>query len=225
MLMKINRALGKAVLVVYAVVSLPFVLLFAQSEYFRFQTWQELARKSANIVPTEYFFCGDSITASGRNWGLPLGLNPLTTFNEGSDGALIRQVTRQVDKVAPKLPKVISIMAGTNDAMQKDFDLQVATGDLRELFELISKYPRISFLITSVPETRDGENRSRIEALNGIIRQEAANHPNVQYIDLNAAFSRNPDNPGSLYVDNVHLSSDGLAIWAELIRERIENLH
>jgi len=34
MLMKVNRALGKAVLVVYAVVSLPFVLLFAQSEYF-----------------------------------------------------------------------------------------------------------------------------------------------------------------------------------------------
>jgi len=207
---------------IYCLLALPSVLLLLQSEYYRFQTWQELVRKTDNIVPTEYFFCGDSITASGRNWGLLLGLNPLLTLNQALTGAYIAQVEDQVEKAVSGKPKLISIMAGTNDVYREDFSVQVASNDFQKIFSIISKHPDISFLITSVPESKSGAQHDRIEALNSLIKQQASLNRNVQYIDLNAALAGYQHDRDNLYEDDVHLSPEGIALWADLIRSRLQ---
>ena len=212
------RILLVTALACYCLFALPAVLLLLQSEYYRFQTWQELSRKAAHVTPTKYVFCGDSITASGRNWGLLLGVNPLSTMNEGFSGALIRQVKDQVEKASMREPRLISVMAGTNDVHQADFNLASATNDFREILQIAANHPEIMFTVTSLPETREGDLAGPISELNKFVREESSRHRNVVFIDLNAAFSKSGKERAALYEDNVHLSAEGLRIWAAHLR-------
>ena len=105
-------------LVLWLVLTLPIVTVLTINSWSRSVFLETLAHWRSKVFPLKYVFVGDSITAGGRNWGWRLWDNPLAARNMAGNGYTVWQIEGQVrDAIAKYHPKVIFILAGTNDLL------------------------------------------------------------------------------------------------------------
>lgn len=173
MTFRIKVHLSKAILVSYLALSLPVVLVFIKSEYFRFVYFETVSHWTSNVHPIEYAFVGDSITAGGRNWGLRLESNPFSAKNFAGDGYTVHQISNQVSKALEYEPKWIFIMAGTNDILSfhdEKQDLSTVSSRYKELLGKFDKEKTIP-IITLIPFTQREQYNPTIKILNQEIKK------------------------------------------------------
>lgn len=218
---RILIAIAGAAAFAYLLLTLPLAALFIQSEYFRFLALEQVSWKLAKLRPPGIVFTGDSITAGGRNWGLRMGSHPFATLNLAGSDYTVSQVFYQVKRAASMGPEVVSIQAGTNDVLSREYKFERLKADYARIFSLIDAHPGTLFLVTSVPPFRNGFRSSRITEVNDFLRGEAGARKNAVYVDLAGAI-RETSIPGEeLYVDNVHFDDPAYGIWAELVKSRL----
>lgn len=205
------------VLALYAIVTAPLALLFLQSEQFRSVTASEVTRKLAHVRQLPYALAGDSLTAQWASAGQDLAGSIFGALNLGASGAVLSQITGQLENAARLKPQVLSIAAGTNDRLQGRSDDEILAG-WDALILQAKTLPLQRVVVTAVPFPREATQDARLLALNVALRSkvEAAGW---RFVDLNAAILAAPDR-GALYqTDGLHFAPPIYALWAKALRE------
>jgi lysophospholipase L1-like esterase len=221
---KLFKFFGLTATIIYVLATMPFVMLALQSEYYRFITLEQVSWKVAKLRPPKLVFAGDSITAGGRNWGLQLHLSPLAAINLGESGYLTSQIGFQVVRASNLGPEYVVVLAGTNDILGEDFDIDRFKRDYSAIFKTVQTFPDITYLITSIPSLRDCQFKEQIYVANRFLEEETAQYSNANFLDLAKALDSSGLPPEKLYSDNVHLDRSAYQIWADLIRGNLPTL-
>jgi lysophospholipase L1-like esterase len=203
-----------AVLSLYFALTLPIVLVFAQSEYSRFIVSQVVTKWKGKLSGVESAYLGDSLTAGGRNWGeFPNALNL------AGDGYLVRQVADQVDKAKPFSPARIYLAAGTNDVLASgEVDLARFQADYAEMLDK-ALATGADVVVTEIPFTDNASHTGEIQGANAVIRALAAAR-NVRVVACNDLLA-----PGGVLldrytIDGVHLSDAAYReVWIPRLHE------
>jgi lysophospholipase L1-like esterase len=196
----------------YLTASLPLVLLYAQSAYFRATTSAEITRKLSHFVPMEAVFCGDSITAAVPDWSDALGLRPYSTLNLAAPGLLVAQVEDQVRRALALRTRRIMVMAGTNDLG----DPRLTDDDILGKWAAILELPRGSSVaqrfVIGIPLQGDPGLDTRVGRLNHELSR-AAERNGWRFVDLNQAFLASPSPRSALFPDGRHFSATAYRLW------------
>lgn len=202
----------------YCLATLPLVLLFVQSENYRFVTIEEISRKLAHLRLLKYVFIGDSLTAEGLNWGLRLGESRFSAVNLGAPGYTITQIEAQLDNAVRLQPRYLSILAGTNDYEFGRTDEQIVD-DYRQLLEHARSLGFSSIIVTSLPFRADPVHDSRLGALNRKLKA-LVEESGGKFLDLNSAIIRSPNRGALFQSDGLHFSPRMYEVWARLLKEQ-----
>ena len=186
----------------------------------------------------DLYFEGDSIT---RRWGTSdakyadflanwkenfFGWNA-TNFGWGGDttaNILWRLQNGELDGVNPK---VIVLMAGTNDVGNNPDDAKIekVTSGIKAILDLMrEKAPRATIILTGITP-RNGA--STIPIINKINDQIAkfADGKTIRYLNFNDKLAK-PDGTliEGMTVDGLHLSLKGYQIWADALKPILNEL-
>lgn len=205
-----------AFLLCYLALTLPIILVFAQSEYSRFILSQVVTKWKGKLVGVESAYLGDSLTAGGRNWGdFPDALNL------AGDGYFIRQVTGQVDKAKPFSPARIYLAAGTNDILSPgEVDLARFEADYAEMLDKALATGAV-VVVTEIPLTANPSHNSEIWRANAVIRALAAAR-NIRVVACNDLLAPEGILLGQYTTDGVHLSDAAYEeVWIPRMRESL----
>lgn len=200
------------VLAIYAIVTAPLALLFLWSDNFRAVTVHEVTRKLAHVKPLPYALAGDSLTAQWVSAGRDLAGSRFGALNLGAPGAVLSQITWQLDNAARLKPRVLSIAAGTNDRLQGRSNEEILAG-WDALILHAKTLPLQSVVVTAVPLPRDPSQDARLLALNADL-QAKVKSAGWGFVDLNAAILRAPDRAALYQPDGLHFSAQMYALWA-----------
>jgi lysophospholipase L1-like esterase len=188
---------------------------FAANEQLRFQYMQTVSDDVAKVVPPRLVFLGDSNTAAGGNWGWRVLGNPISAINLGVSNYTIRQVAFMVPRAAEYRPSVVAVMAGTNDILANHASVEQIRRDFDFLMDALARAHEKS-IVTLIPLSSDARFTPEIEAANAVIREVAARR-GAAVIDLNLFIAEGGRLEPEMTVDGVHLSANGLNIWADQI--------
>ncbi|MBJ21244.1 MAG: hypothetical protein GY910_02620 [bacterium] len=167
-------------------------------------------------------------SSSIRLWStLEADMAPLRVLNRGFGGAHMDHVVHFADRIiAPYAARAIVVYAGDNDigagkspeTVEADFRALVAK--VREdqptvpIYYLTIKASRLRWKLWS----------SMLEA-NRLIGAIAAEHPGIHIIDVSTPMidrGRGGKPPRELFLfDGLHLSAEGYALWASIVREHL----
>ncbi len=165
--------------------------------------------KSANAIPGDYVFLGDSIT---QRMSLSFIAKPSTNY--GIAGLTTGGMIDLLGRIAGLEDSGrIHIMIGVND-----FVFGIDTGLAKRLTEINSLLPESVPLVWSAITpvySRSGIN-AKIQRANSQIRTLCAKRQNCTFID---AFTLFAGEEARLYVDNVHLSPEGYRVWQAALLE------
>ncbi len=167
-------------------------------------------------------------SSSIRRWEqLAFDFRDYDLIQRGFGGAQFDDLNRYLDEIVlPYVPAAIVIWAGTNDIAAGSEGGEVAA-DYEEFVQAVrAKQPEVEiFYLGIMPTPGRFGNRPQEAVANSVIAQRAAGDPHLHYIDLPAAFAAldPPEGPEfkSLFVDGIHLSRQGYALWAGIIRPRV----
>lgn len=158
---------------------------------------------------------GNSLTAYG-NWS---GLLPNNTvLNYGVAGARASQILSRLSAALSRNPKVICIMGGINDLIVAT-STSTVYGNLEQMV-LRSKAQGVIVILQSTLHTgADYPDSRRINAavneLNGRLGA-LASREGVRWLNLNSSMASGDYlKTDYLRSDNLHLSSNGYAVWAD----------
>jgi lysophospholipase L1-like esterase len=187
----------------------------------------EKARKGG----IDLYFVGDSIT---RRWGTSdaawremyanwqanfHGWNA-GNFGWGADSTsniLWRLKNGELEDVNPK---VIVLLAGTNDIGSGASTRDVTRGIRAILATCREKVPTATILLTGIlPRTDDPKHRPVIEAVNRDLAR-LADGKRVRFIDVSSGLTDAPE----MTVDGLHLSAKGYQVWADGLRPHLHEL-
>lgn len=205
----------------WVVLSAPLVATFFKSEYLRFVFYETVAGYWQKFDSPRFVFVGDSITATGRNWGLRLYGNPLISRTFAADGYTTRQIQSMAGRAAALNPEWIFVMAGTNDVTGDDYALEATVARFRHLLET-AQSGGAGVVVTLALYQQDHENNLKIGALNKRI-VELADEMQVEIIDLNPVVAPEEVLLDKFTDDGVHPSARGLKVWADAIRELVNS--
>ena len=133
---------------IYILFSMPVMLVFAKSEYVRFIAIQMVTNWKGKAIGISDAYIGDSITAGGRNWGVPFD-----AINLGGDGYTTWQIEGQIGKTKKYDPDNVFILAGTNDILgRREFDLEQFERDYASLLDNALETGKRVF-VTEIPYT------------------------------------------------------------------------
>jgi lysophospholipase L1-like esterase len=186
----------------YASVATAVVIPFAINPTLRSEYFRLLAHWRAKVEPPSYVFIGDSITAGGGVWGWRLGYDPLSAINLGQNGLVTWQIANQALDAARYRPRMIVVMAGTNDAIHP-VDRDELTKAWDRIFKTIGRIP---IIVTLPPMTNSSELNVRIKEIDEIVRSAALSH-SAKIIDLNGDIAPNGVIEPRYTVDGVHFTS------------------
>jgi lysophospholipase L1-like esterase len=156
---------------------------------------------------------GDSITEQGR-W---LDLLPeFSIANRGYSGFTTEELVDIADDVAPQCPRMVFVLAGTNDIR----DGRSPEWTRRHLAEILDRFESCSavtqVVMHTIPPRADAV--TRVAATNAAITELAFRRGTV-LIDLHQLLD---DGAGGLRpndtTDQIHLSEPGYHVWVEEIR-------
>lgn len=171
-------------------------------------------------------FAGSS---SIRLWDkLERDMAPLPVLNRGFGGAHLSHVVHFLDRVVIRYqPRAVVLYAGDNDL---DGRADKATDDVvRDFRTFISRVqtglPGVPIYYVSIKPSRlrwcdwprQREANRRISAI-------CASEPGLVYIDVaTAMLAAGEPPPRDLFIDGLHLSGKGYALWRRIIKPRLEN--
>ena len=190
----------------------------------------------------DVYFEGDSIT---RRWGSSdakyadflanwkenfFGWNA-ANFGWGSDttaNILWRLQNGELDGVNPK---VIVLMAGTNDVGNNPDDSKIerVTGGIRTILDLMrEKAPKATIILMGITPRNDGRGgTATVATINKINARIAdfADGKTIRYLNINDKLAKSD---GTLIegmtVDGLHLSLKGYQIWADALKPILTEL-
>lgn len=160
---------------------------------------------------------GDSITEQGR-WLDLLPEFPVT--NQGYSGFTTQELVGTADDVAGLCPRVVFVLAGTNDIRDGRSPKWTRTHltEILDRFESCSAATQV--VMHTIPPRADAV--ARVAATNVAITELAASR-GVPLIDLHRQLD---DGAGGLRpnetTDQIHLSEPGYRLWAEEIRRVLQ---
>jgi hypothetical protein len=159
------KHIALAALSIYSVLALPIVLLFAGNWIFRYHFFNLMAHYRSKIKQPYTLHAGDSITAGAGHWALLLDNSPFSSITLAENGYTVRQITSQVSAAKQYRPKVISIMAGTNDIFHPRYRLQDVLLDYKEMLKTAEDAAErcIVTLPTKTKGTRSGGEMAQRE--------------------------------------------------------------
>lgn len=172
-------------------------------------------------------FMGDSIT---QGWDLDKSFPDKHYINRGISGQTTPQmVLRFFQDVIDLQPKVVVILAGTNDIAGNTgpMTLQETESNLEAMAELAHVHHIKVVLCTITPAFdypwhKGLEPAPKIDLVNAWIRGFAAAHGDA-YVDYHSAMKDSEDGlPPNLSKDGVHPNAAGYAIMAPLVEAGIE---
>jgi len=212
-------------------------------ERLKLKGWEARHNKFLEIAKkgdVEVLFLGDSITqgweGNGKKaWARTFAPMKAANFGIGGDqtGHVLWRITRgkELEGISPK---VAVLMIGTNNAGAHSAE-QIAGGIKAIVAELNRQKPDMKVLVLGVfPRyaRRPGKEGTalppadqlpKIKQINEIIGK--LDSKNVKYLDIGSKFLDKDGNlPRAIMPDYLHLSPKGYDIWADAIKEEVENL-
>ncbi|HEY0867531.1 MAG TPA: GDSL-type esterase/lipase family protein [Fimbriimonas sp.] len=184
----------------------------------------------------DLYFVGDSIT---RRWGCsdPIYREFLENwqrnfhgwnagnFGRGGDttrNILWRLQNGELDGVDPK---VIVLLAGTNDIGAGASATDVAKGVAAIVDLCLAKAPKATLVLMGVLPRNDAPNLMPTVRAANLLLARMANRPGVRFLDIG---DRLADDEGELHegmtVDGLHLGVKGYQAWADALRPTLTSL-
>jgi lysophospholipase L1-like esterase len=171
---------------------------------------------------------GNSIT-NGANWA-EIFNNP-QVLNRGISGDNTFGVLHRLHQITAVKPAKVFIMIGINDLAKKT-PVEVILSNVRKIVNRIKKdTPETQIFLQSILPTNNlfddfkkHQNKDKdIKAVNTGL-EELARDVNVSFIDLYPHFLDSAGRLSADYTnDGLHLTGSGYMLWADLIRDLIEN--
>jgi len=211
---QIPRFLTRSSLVMYVIVTVPFMTVFIKNDYARFVYMETVSHWYSRIRPPSYVFIGDSITAGGRNWGWRLHGNPLASRNLAGNGYTTAQIASQVKIALAYSPDYVLVMAGTNDILN-GAPPEVAVREYRKLLQSFAG-TAAQPIITLMPHQASSAYQETTEEFNRAIR-DLATGMEVEWLDLNPKIAPSGQLLPQYSTDGVHFSDAAYRVWCEEI--------
>lgn len=197
------------------------------------QKLKEIAARRAGGTLPEVVFLGDSITQGwekegkdewARRYARHHALN-LGYSGDRTENILWRLQHGEVDGLAPK---VVVLMAGTNNTGHRQEDPRTTAAGLERIVgELRQRLPAAKLLVLGIfPRDAQPDSRQRRinDDVNGIIAGLADNR-HVFYHDISRAFlDANGVLPTDVMPDLLHPNARGYALWAEAMEPVLQRL-
>lgn len=186
---------------------------------------QEFARQDRENPPPQggIVFIGSS---SIRRWDLKKSFPDLPVVNRGFGGSVIADSIRYFDRiVTPLKPKAIVLYAGDNDIGRGMTAQEVFSDYKRFVAKAHASLPDAKIIFLAIkPSIRRRAMMLTISGADNLIMERTLTHPLLEYVDL---FEPMLDKQGEprpeLYVaDGLHLSDEGVALWARILRPYLQ---
>jgi len=162
------------------------------------------ARRLARLArPSGGLIVGDSVSLGAEQCLTPMGY--------WLDSEVGRQFPAGLQRLraqaAQGLPETVVIHLGTNGPF--------TTAGFQEAMSLVSDRDRVVWVTIALPEQPQYQFR---DAMNDLIRQQAARYENVRVADFAAAAAKHPE---WFYQDGVHINSAGCAGLAAVVNQAV----
>ena len=200
-----------------------------------FQSKHQANLEAAKQGDIEVLFMGDSITDFWRNTegnfaGKPVldkYFGNLKIANFGIAGDTTQGVLHRLQHGEGQgfSPKAVMLMIGTNNT-GRNTAAEIAEGIGAVVLEMQKDFPKAKILLLGVfPRgTVNDPVRATIADINKIIAK-LHDGDRVHYLDIGAKFLDAAGNiPKDVMTDALHPSAKGYEIWAEAVKEPLENL-
>lgn len=197
------------------------VLALLRSPYLWALAVREIASRPS--VAGEVVFLGSS---SITFWStLARDMAPLAVSNRGFGGSMIAHATHYLPRLlAPPAPSAVVISAGSNDLAWGKSVARVLA-DLEVLAQrLHALHPGVPLYFVSINRAPSRRlHWGRFDAVNRGAQALAARDPLVRYLDASAALydARHRPLPGTFGMDRLHMTDEGYARWASVIKPRL----
>jgi lysophospholipase L1-like esterase len=192
----------------------------------------------------DVLFLGDSITDAwgGVGHGGAPGseifakeFEPMRAANFGIGGDRTQHVLWRIEKgeLVGIHPKVVMLMIGTNNSNGKDNTAeQIADGIKAIVREIHHRSPHTKILLLGIFPRHTGKTEAvnqaqmdKIRKVNEIIARLDDGGKTVKYLDIGEKFTdKDGTIPRDVMPDQLHLSPKGYRIWADAVKEPIEEL-
>jgi lysophospholipase L1-like esterase len=167
------------------------------------------------------WFLGSS---SINRWtSLAEDMAPWIVHNRGVGGAFVPELRQRfANEDVPVPPEAIVFYAGENDIANGESAAHAAAQFRRFLDVKMAKLPSVPLLVLSTkPSPGRWPMRTEQLAYDGALRNMAAHHPDLTFVDAAQAFLVN-GRPGPFYADDgVHLNGAGYRAWVPIVRHAL----
>jgi lysophospholipase L1-like esterase len=200
-----------------------------------FQKQHEANLEVARQGNIDILFMGDSITDFWRSSREPYAGKPVfdkyfgnqRVANFGIAGDTTQGVLYRLQHGEGQgfSPKVVMLMIGTNNTGRNTAP-EIAEGIGAVVLELEKDFPKTKILLLAVFPRNSANDpvRATIAEINNII-SKLDDGDRVHYLDIGAKFLDASGNiPKDVMSDSLHPTTKGYEIWAEAVKEPLENL-
>lgn len=179
--------------------------------------------KAEPVMPNEYIFLGNSITAS-TNWSKLLGLPQAK--NRGISGDMTYGVLERLQDIIDRKPAKIFVLIGINDLARGIADSAIVANYKKIVNRIRKGTPNTQIYFSTLLPLNPSFNKFKnhmsksdhVPYLNTEIRKLEAK--NVTIIDLYPRFlDENNTLKAELSKDGLHLSPKGYELWAAILKE------
>lgn len=205
---------------VYAVATLPLLILFLWNPTCQNTFLNLTAHYRSKIDPVTTVHIGDSITAGGGgHWSTLVGGFPLDAYNLAGNGYTVDQIKHQVSKALAYSPDCICVMGGTNDLFDPRYNADYTIAAYDEMLTDIQA-AGVSCIVTLVPYQNSELKRLQIDELNQRIAAIATKHE-CAVIDLNPLLAPEGILMSEYTTDGTHFSDAAYFIWGSQIERHL----
>ena len=171
-----------------------------------------------NAVPADgVLFVGSS---SMRLWATADAFPGKPVINRGFGGSELSDVLHFYDRIVlPYAPATIFVYAGDNDIENGKSADQVYDDWLQLVERVQADLPDTRLFFLSIkPSTARWGKWPEMQAANRLVREHAAAHERLGYVDLATPLLGADGRPKDVYLgDGLHLDADGYALWREAL--------
>lgn len=150
------------------------------------------------------------------------------TLNRGFGGSRVRDATWYADRiVTPYQPRAVVFYAGDNDLMEGRSADQVAADFAAFVDKVHAAQPQARIAFVSIkPSPSRAALLPQIRQANALVRDYAAAHDDVDYLDVYTPMVNGAGLPRSeLFIgDRLHMNAQGYALWATVVRPWLDAL-
>ena len=150
------------------------------------------------------------------------------TLNRGFGGSRVRDATWYADRiVTPYQPRAVVFYAGDNDLMEGRSADQVAADFAAFVDKVHVAQPQVRIAFVSIkPSPSRAMLLPQIRQANALVRDYAAAHDDVDYLDVYTPMVDSAGLPRSeLFIgDRLHMNAQGYALWATVVRPWLDAL-